>query len=795
MKKRQQTKTNAIFFPWKCKGFLMIFIFALCLVFIASRITSYFTDQGPDINDALQEYLKNSFSSNVNSFYLYDIERPMEEFMDSSAATSFFFCSEQYPPAEDLISYLEEHLTSLTEGNEYITAAALYASASNTYVYSSTGEMEESAPLELLSQMVYNYNSSSLDKNKIFGEKFNTFLFKYQDYIVFSKDLTTSSGSAHSTMFLLMNLDAFSSFIYGANNMIPYRVSIYDAHNSLLYSNSEENAETVYSNLLNFTADSSVESSHLGYIYCSSDVTGMQYLLEMDLIPLPSETTDPPLMYVLLFLSGVLLALFFFLLLQKLFKKSEKSLSQTMNILELKPTTPLSAADTLEKKVSALVTENQTFKEIVHATAAESVSNLFAKILDGGTVEKEEARITLDNSGYGFRLDDIYIAGILHQTVTEFITANIRHRVLNMLSSIFEKFKETKQCNLCAFLFDEKSFVIVASFPAGTSIAKGKSRINDLTRQINEGISLLNIPMSVAFGHMYNSILDLSFSYNEAFKAMHYYQANIAAASSPSIASLHNMFPATSLPVSDIHPEEQEETDHAPSPESSDEIPEPSEQIERRASQIAQLIWDEREDGLSSLISRTTAIIFNDKEPVQEQTELTKQLISAVTSHMLSYPFVNDSHLPNVLDDLPLDPDLPMEIKEENLKSALSTLCQNFSDALKKLRNPYIISAQDYIEKNYNNPDLSLEEIAENLKIAPNYLSTIFSKNLGIKLFEYINEYRLEKSIHLLLNTDMTINDISIECGFNSSRNYIRIFKKYKENTPGAYRKQHRSHS
>src|SRR5699024_3676040 len=116
----------------------------------------------------------------------------------------------------------------------------------------------------------------------------------------------------------------------------------------------------------------------------------------------------------------------------------------------------------------------------------------------------------------------------------------------NMLSSIFERFKEKNQCNLCAFLFDEKSFVIVASFPAGTSIAKGKARVNDLTYQINEGISLLNAPMSVAFGHMYNSIWDLSFSYNEAFKSMHYYQAEAAvSADAPSIASLHHIFPSS----------------------------------------------------------------------------------------------------------------------------------------------------------------------------------------------------------------------------------------------------------
>ena len=366
-----------------------------------------------------------------------------------------------------------------------------------------------------------------------------------------------------------------------------------------------------------------------------------------------------------------------------------------------------------------------------------------------------------------------------------------------MLNSIFEKFKEKHQCNLCAFLFDEKSFIIIASFPAGTSIAKGKTRINDLTQQINEGISFLHLPMAVAFGHMYSSILDLSFSYNEAFKSMHYQVE--AKASQNTMEELNSSAaftqPAAAEPESiskeslsqEIN-DKQEVIPQSNVPVQNDSV----ERIERRATQISQLIWENKEEGLPSLIERTLNNIFTETE-LSLQEELSKRLISAVTSHMLSYPFVTDSHLTNVYDDLALaiQNDADSEALKASLLWALNTLCQDFSEALKKQRNPYITAAQEYIEQNYSNPDLSLEEIAENLKIAPNYLSTIFSKNLGIKLFEYVNEYRLDKSINLLLHTDKTINDISAECGFGSSRNYIRIFKKYKGNTPGAYRKQH----
>ena len=843
MKKREQTNSNDNLSHWKRQSLLLLLAIGVCFTAAASGITNFFRDQEPDVNEALEEYLSTSFASNINNLYIYDIDKPMEDFMDSSAVTSFFFCSDTYPAADELITYLGNNLTTMAERSDYITAAAVYASASNTFVASQTEKISDSDLNALLKDLVYNYNSNSVDKNSLSSEGFNTFLFKYEDYVVFSKDLTTLSGSSYSTMFFLMDDDAFSSFIYRANGMIPYNVSIYDAHNTLLFSNSAHTAKENYSQLIHFTTkDQNIEQAgNSNYIYCSSDITGLQYLLEMEQLPLPSQAKRSPFMYLTLFAGTFLLAIIVALILKQRYEKAARKTLHTIKQLKLPISQSVEELTTqIDQKVASLTTENATMKNIICATSSEAVSHLFAKVIVGETVEPEETQLTLANTGYGFQLDDIYIAGILHQTTTEFITADSRYKILNMLNSVFEKFKEKHQCNLCAFLFDEKSFIIIASFPAGTSIAKGKARINDLTQLINEGVSFLHLPMAVAFGHMYSSILDLSFSYNEAFKSMHYQVEAKTGGFSTKASDFSHNFPPVAPQEPALHVENtlQDEIQMSTMESSNNDIQEQNsissmsrnsdmvafsdsatatfsdskikadsgsisqahpqtasdtvERIERRASQIAQLIWENRDDGLPSLIERTMRNIFEGTE-LTVQEELSRRLISAVTSHILSYPFINDSHLSNVYNDLSIaiQNGTTSDELQEALLAALNTLCQDFSETLKKQRNPYIIAAQEYIDANYSNPDLSLEEIAENLKIAPNYLSTIFSKNLGIKLFEYVNEYRLEKSIELLLHTDKTVNDISTECGFGSSRNYIRIFKKYKDNTPGAYRKQH----
>lgn len=839
MKKSKQTKTNDIFSSLKYKCFLLLLLTGLCFALAGNIITTYFRNQEPDANEVLQDYLSGSFASNINNLYIYDVDKLMEDFMDSSAVTSFFFCSEKYPAAGELISYLENNLSNIAERSDYITAVAIYASTSNTYVSSKTDKMSESKLNSILKNMIYNYNSNSVDKNSLNSEGFNTFLFKYEDYVVFSKNLTTLSGSSYSTMFLLMDADAFSAFVYRANGSLPYKVSIYDAHNTLLYSNSSRTAKANYSQLLNFTTkegnSNTEQAENSSYIYCKSDVTGLQYLLEMENLPLPGKTKTTPLIYLSVVIAALLLALLVFLIFQKLMEKTIRQIRTISKKIELQSPFSVEKLTTqVNQKLSSLLDESTTMSNIIAATSAEAASHLFARIISGESIDSNEAQLTLRNTNYGFQLEDIYIAGILHQKIPESVPASGRYRILNMLNSIFDRFKEKNNCNLCAFMFDEKSFIIIASFPAGTSIAKGKSRINDLTQQINEGISLMNLPMAVAFGHMYNSIQDLVFSYNEAFKTMHYQVESggtgftynqsspyifpsdvVADLKEPSYSNLNadEVLPDPSLQANNLQDNLnaaqnsseysiQEtvaniDTFDAPAATEVSEISNPPqsdtfERIERRAAQIAQLIWDNKEDGLPSLITRTLNNIFEEKE-LTSQEELSRRLISAVTSHMISYPFVNDSHLSNVYDDLSLtiQNGVSSEKLRESLLAALSILCQDFSEALKRQRNPYITAAQEYIEQNYSNPDLSLEEIAESLKIAPNYLSTIFSKNLGIKLFEYVNEYRLEKSIELLLHTDKTVNDISTECGFGSSRNYIRIFKKYKDNTPGAYRKQH----
>lgn len=86
--------------------------------------------------------------------------------------------------------------------------------------------------------------------------------------------------------------------------------------------------------------------------------------------------------------------------------------------------------------------------------------------------------------------------------------------------------------------------------------------------------------------------------------------------------------------------------------------------------------------------------------------------------------------------------------------------------------------------------DLKLKTIAEKLNVNSSYLSTLFHKEVGCTLTDYINKQRIERSIHLLQLTAKPVQEISSECGFQDVNYFIKLFKKQTGFTPNRYRSQ-----
>ena len=99
--------------------------------------------------------------------------------------------------------------------------------------------------------------------------------------------------------------------------------------------------------------------------------------------------------------------------------------------------------------------------------------------------------------------------------------------------------------------------------------------------------------------------------------------------------------------------------------------------------------------------------------------------------------------------------------------------------------------AATYIKENCSQP-ITLEELAQKYSFAKDYFSTAFKKIIGFGFNEYLNQMRITKATQLLINTKLTIIQISQQCGFNDSNYFSAVFKKITGVPPKDFRKEHR---
>lgn len=99
-----------------------------------------------------------------------------------------------------------------------------------------------------------------------------------------------------------------------------------------------------------------------------------------------------------------------------------------------------------------------------------------------------------------------------------------------------------------------------------------------------------------------------------------------------------------------------------------------------------------------------------------------------------------------------------------------------------------ITSITEYIDYNYSKP-ISLDEISSLTHYNKSYLSSLFKKKIGITIFEYLKNVRLQHCLHELKTTDKTIVDIALNNGFANIQSFNKSFKEIYQMTPIQYRK------
>ncbi|HZY41984.1 MAG TPA: substrate-binding domain-containing protein [Anaerolineae bacterium] len=94
-----------------------------------------------------------------------------------------------------------------------------------------------------------------------------------------------------------------------------------------------------------------------------------------------------------------------------------------------------------------------------------------------------------------------------------------------------------------------------------------------------------------------------------------------------------------------------------------------------------------------------------------------------------------------------------------------------------------------YLHQNYARP-LARWEIAEAIGVSEDYLSRVFSRELGLSPWDYLNRYRVNRARELLARTDASIRSVAHQVGFRDQAYFSRVFRKLSGKSPNAFREQ-----
>lgn len=108
----------------------------------------------------------------------------------------------------------------------------------------------------------------------------------------------------------------------------------------------------------------------------------------------------------------------------------------------------------------------------------------------------------------------------------------------------------------------------------------------------------------------------------------------------------------------------------------------------------------------------------------------------------------------------------------------------------KQVFSIHVVKAIDYICK-HRTERINAEMTALALNINRSYLSTLFFRETGISLSDYIRREKLGAAANMLIFSDYSYSEIAEYFGFSSQSHFIQCFKKETGLTPAVYRKEH----
>ncbi|MCQ3035721.1 MAG: AraC family transcriptional regulator [Bacilli bacterium] len=213
-------------------------------------------------------------------------------------------------------------------------------------------------------------------------------------------------------------------------------------------------------------------------------------------------------------------------------------------------------------------------------------------------------------------------------------------------------------------------------------------------------------------------------------------------------------------------------------------------QVERIETAISNADKDALSEGLDEIMSNEQTVESVDSfrniknMTICGITIITRAAIKSGANYRTAYALSDKAIQAVEQTKNPKEPNLQIR----KLAYALCDMVQAVKEDVSEIKNYniHVLKAKKYIKEHLTG-NTNVETIADNLFVTPNYLSSIFKKETGMTISQYVLKLKMSLAKKMLKYSNLTKNEIAFELGFSSQSHFCSAFKSITGLTPNEY--------
>nr|WP_312579004.1 AraC family transcriptional regulator [Sedimentibacter sp.] len=747
---RGRFNINSIFF----KIFsILIIITILILLFLSYFLNSII------INNQEDEINQNNFSH-------------LQQFSDSLDLTLSIVSQSmsQCLWDKDIISYLVNPLiidyqrtarimrtlNNNVSGNKLVANAYLFSSLSNEIYDSNNNIISRDVPS--IKKILDDYLSLNLNKQLISKGNTSVFIKNYNSKLFIFVDVITSKRIGT----LIYEINIYEIYKLLATNFGDKTIYVFDENGSPIINFYDDNKILDFNNDSDFIKyNNKNNSNNAKYYLITSKNNGWKYVSSINE---PKSILNWKKAIELLF--PIILCLFAFgvvfpIFISYVIYHPIRNLVRTVAVsaddekITSKKILFKNEFDFIGQSYLNVVDKYKEMKCHIKDFSKSILEKLFENIMLGEYLDDEYINYTLDGIDNPVKSNNKYTVVLLKTILPKNYSEEQENPYLLQLNNIISQVCQRTESSIFPVIIEKDLIAIVISSAPDYSDIELKKVINNISNFIEQYTQNLQNKFLIGRGKIYNNIKDLKYSYLESKRELdcqlNYYDNKNNVSSS----------------INDNYYNE-------------------------RVEQIIKESVDGHKKEAEDILKRVLKEISDKDSDINKARELYNTINNKMIEKVVTFN-INQEDIIN-LDRQQISDKLLSSISIEEIEKHTFNFCKAAIKVIyaygRKAKYAYINEAKNYIALNYSNESLSLNDVSQSVGISHSYLSELFKEITNQNFLSYLNLYRIEQSKFLLSNTDILIKDIGIKCGFNSTQNFIRVFKKYAHLTPLQYRKK-----